>query len=90
MTPTARRRIDQAVSSLAALSAMVVIAPLLMIFGFLVSLRFKLNRDTHTVLMDEIERFKKQPGTLPTPENRAIVEDLTGWKYDELWGKGKS
>ena len=61
----------------------------LMIFGFIVSLRFKLNRDTHTVLMDEIERFKKQPGTQPTPENRAIVEDLTGWKYEELWGKGK-
>ena len=56
----------------------------LMIFGFLVSLRFRLNRDTHTVLMDEIERFKKQPGTAPTPENRAIVEDLTGWKYEEL------
>jgi oligogalacturonide transporter len=61
----------------------------LMIFGFLVSLRFKLNRDTHTVLMDEIERFKKQPGMQPTTENRAIVEDLTGWKYEELWGKGK-
>ncbi|HYJ39202.1 MAG TPA: MFS transporter [Steroidobacteraceae bacterium] len=62
----------------------------LMIFGFLVSLRFRLNRDTHTVLMDEIERFKNQPGTEPTPENRAVVEDLTGWKYEELWGKGKS
>jgi len=62
----------------------------LMIFGFLVSLRFKLNRDTHTVLMDEIERFKKQPGTQPSPENRAVVEDLTGWKYEELWGKGKA
>jgi oligogalacturonide transporter len=61
----------------------------LMTFGFIVSLRFKLNRDTHTVLMDEIERFKKQPGTAPTPENRAIVEDLTGWKYEELWGQGK-
>jgi oligogalacturonide transporter len=61
----------------------------LMIFGFIVSLRFKLNRDTHTVLMDEIERFKKQPGTHPTPENRAIVEDLTGWKYEELWGRGR-
>jgi oligogalacturonide transporter len=61
-----------------------------MIFGFLVSLRFKLNRDTHTVLMDEIERFKSGAVTPPTPGNRAIVEDLTGWKYDELWGKGKS
>jgi oligogalacturonide transporter len=62
----------------------------LMIFGFIVSLRFKLNRDTHTVLMDEIERFKKQPGTLPSPEHRAVVEDLTGWKYEDLWGKGRS
>jgi oligogalacturonide transporter len=58
-------------------------------FGFIVSLRFRLNRDTHAVLMEEIERFKKRPGTQPTPENRAIVEDLTGWKYEHLWGKGK-
>ena len=62
----------------------------LMVFGFIVSLRFRLNSDTHAVLMHEIERFKKQPGTQPTPENRAVVEDLTGWKYEELWGKGKS
>jgi phosphate transport system permease protein len=36
MTPTTRRRVDQTVSAIAALSAMVVIAPLLMIFGFLI------------------------------------------------------
>jgi oligogalacturonide transporter len=60
----------------------------LMLFGFLVSLRFKLNRDTHAVLMDEIERFKKHPETAPPADSRAIVEDLTGWKYEELWGKG--
>jgi oligogalacturonide transporter len=61
----------------------------LMIFGFIVSLRFKLNRDTHTVLMDEIDRFKKRPGTEPSAMHRAIVEDLTGWKYEQLWGKGR-
>jgi len=60
-----------------------------LIFGFFVSLRFKLNRVSHAVLMDEIERFKKQPGTQPSPENRRIVEDLSGWKYEELWGRGK-
>jgi oligogalacturonide transporter len=56
-------------------------------FGFFVSLRFRLNRDTHAVLMGEIERFKTQPGTQPTAEQRGIVEDLTGWKYENLWGK---
>jgi oligogalacturonide transporter len=70
--------------------AIVAVAPLaIMLFGFLVSLRFRLNSETHTVLMNEIERFKSQPGTQPKPENRAIVEDLTGWKYEELWGRGR-
>ncbi len=56
-------------------------------FGFIVSLRFKLNRDTHEVLMSEIQRFKDGRGTEPTPENRAIVEDLSGWRYETLWGR---
>jgi oligogalacturonide transporter len=61
----------------------------LMLFGFLVSLRFKLNPDTHAVLMAEIERFKAGADAPPTPGNRAIVEDLSGWRYEELWGKGR-
>ena len=73
-----------------AVLTMIVGALSLMIFGFAVSLRFKLNRDTHAVLMEEIERFKSQPGTQPPPENRAVVEDLTGWNYEDLWGKGKA
>jgi oligogalacturonide transporter len=58
----------------------------LLTFGFIVSLRFKLDRDTHAVLMEEIQRFKTQPGTQPSPERRLIVEDLTGWPYERLWG----
>ena len=68
---------------------MVIGALGLMLFGFIVSLRFKLNSDTHAVLMSEIDRFKAGDSTPPTTENRAIVEDLTGWKYEELWGKGR-
>jgi oligogalacturonide transporter len=56
--------------------------------GFLVSTRFRLNRDTHAVLMTEIGRFKAQDGTEPPPGNRAVIEDLTGWKYENLWGRG--
>jgi len=61
-----------------------------LLFGFAVSTRFRLNRETHGVLMDEIERFKRNDGTQPTPENRAIIEDLSGWRYEDLWGKGKA
>jgi oligogalacturonide transporter len=56
--------------------------------GFFVSLRFRLNRETHAVLMTEIGRFKGQTRSDPPPENRAVVEDLTGWKYEDLWGRG--
>ena len=60
----------------------------LLAFGFIVSLRFNLDRHTHAVLMDEIRRFKEQPGTQPTTEHRHIVEDLSGWPYARLWGRG--
>lgn len=57
-----------------------------LICGILVSLRFRLNSANHDVLMAEIDRLKAGDGAAPTPETRAIVEDLTGWRYEQLWG----
>jgi oligogalacturonide transporter len=62
----------------------------LLAIGFVISLRFHLDRDTHAVLMAEIERFKTQPDTRPSHENRKIVEDLTGWPYERLWGSANA
>ena len=63
-------------------------APLaILALGFLVSLQFKLNGRTHVVLMDEIARFKTGERTPSSPQAKAIVEDLTGWSYDKLWGR---
>jgi oligogalacturonide transporter len=62
----------------------------LLAFGWIVSLRFRLDRDTHGVLMREIQRFKEHADTPPDPESRRIVEDLSGWRYEELWGKQRS
>jgi oligogalacturonide transporter len=39
------------------------------------------------VLMREIQRFKEQPDSQPDAESRAVVENLTGWRYEALWGK---
>ncbi len=84
------KTMDQPRSVVTTVVFILAVGPLaILLFGFLVSLRFRLNSETHAVLMDEIDRFKNQPGTQPTPANRAIVEDLTGWKYEQLWGKGK-
>lgn len=84
------RTMDQPANVVTTVIAVIAIGPLaIMFFGFLVSLRFRLNSQTHAVLMEEIDRFKNRPGTEPPAENRAVVEDLTGWKYEELWGKGR-
>jgi oligogalacturonide transporter len=57
-----------------------------LVFGVLVSTRFKLNPASHAVLLDEIERFRSGERTPSDPEHQGIVEDLSGWKYDRLWG----
>jgi oligogalacturonide transporter len=62
----------------------------LLAIGFIISLRFHLDRDTHAVLMAEIDRFKSHPETRPSPEDRKIVEDLTGWPYEKLWGSANT
>jgi oligogalacturonide transporter len=56
-------------------------------FGLWVSLRFRLDPTTHAVLMDEIERLRAGATTPASPQSGAIVEDLSGWRYDQLWGR---
>lgn len=57
-----------------------------LIAGMLVSTRFRLNAGTHDVLMAEIDRFKRGETAPVSAETQAVVEDLSGWRYDQLWG----
>lgn len=59
---------------------------IVMVLGLIGAWSFRLNDRTHTVLVDEIERLRKGATTADSEENRIIVEDLTGWSYDKLWG----
>ncbi|AHF75651.1 Oligogalacturonide transporter [Sodalis praecaptivus] len=57
--------------------------------GFFISLRFKLNLETHGVLAAETRKMRDANRLVPehiTPENKAIVEMLAGMKYEYLWG----
>jgi oligogalacturonide transporter len=63
--------------------------PLLMLLlGALASWKFRLNASTHAVLVHEVERLRHGATEAESDENRKIVEDLTGWSYDQLWGRG--
>lgn len=54
--------------------------------GILVSLRFRLDPKTHAILMEEIERLRAGDTAPPDPQHKAVVEDLSGWPHDRLWG----
>ncbi len=57
--------------------------------GFLVSLRFRLNLQTHSVLREETAKMRVAGRPVPeatTPQARATVEMLAGMPYDTLWG----
>lgn len=60
-----------------------------MLLGLIVALQFRLNATTHAVLMDEIVRLRDGATEPATPESGKIVEDLTGWRYAHLWGRGR-
>lgn len=50
------------------------------------ALTFHLNKRTHKIFVDEIERLKANGLQQDvTPEARHVVEDLTGYRYDTLW-----
>jgi len=67
-----------------------VIGPIVvMLAGLVIALKFRLNARTHAVLMDEVERLRAGATKPATTESGQIVEDLTGWKYETLWGRGR-
>ena len=60
----------------------------LILIAFCVALTFKLNRDTHDILVDEMNRLKEGGSKADvTPEAKEVVEELTGFKYEQVWNE---
>ena len=76
---------DGAILTIALLLGVGTVA--MLVFGVLVSLRFHLSPATHDVLMAEIEHLRSGARTPSSPEAGRIVEDLSGWRYEQLWGR---
>jgi len=79
----------QSPEAIQTVTALMVAGPLLMMgFGLVASWRFRLNASTHAVLVSEVERLRAGATEPETEESGRIVEELTGWPYDRLWGRG--
>ncbi|BFM05140.1 MFS transporter [Halioxenophilus aromaticivorans] len=78
---------EQSQQAITTIVATLVIGPVIvLLLGYWVSTKFRINNETHTVLMAEIERFKQGVISQPSDENKQIVEDLSGWRYEQMWG----
>lgn len=51
------------------------------------STKFRLSPATHDILMREIEHLRSGARTPTSPVAAEVVEDLSGWRYDQLWGR---
>lgn len=69
---------------------MVIGSSLLLIAALAVVFTFKLNKNTHQILVAEIDRLKDNGSKREVdPETRAVVENLTGYKYEDVWKETK-
>ncbi|PAX09195.1 MFS transporter [Sphingomonas lenta] len=81
----------QGSGAVATIVGLLTLAPLaLLVVGAVASYRFALNRDTHAVLMREIERARAGATAPEDADAGRIVEALTGQPYARLWGRGGS
>lgn len=58
----------------------------LLVIALWQALTFHLNKQTHKIFVDEVERLKAHGAKQDVdPQTRRIVEDLTGYRYEQLW-----
>jgi oligogalacturonide transporter len=81
---------DQKVQPESALNAIIGVALFVCVMaavGMFFAQKMKLNNEVHATLLAEIERRKNGGAAADvTPEAKAVVEDLTGWPYDQCFG----
>ena len=68
--------------------AFLLITALFLVFGFLNSFRFNLDKTSHGRIVEEIARLKAG-GELEDVdgEARKTIEQLTGWNHAAIWGR---
>lgn len=66
---------------------LVVVPILFLIIGFISSFSFKITKESHAVLKNEVKRLRDGGSKADVDDNtRKTVEELTGWDYEKLWG----
>ncbi|QFG76643.1 hypothetical protein DMB90_09720 [Raoultella planticola] len=72
-------------AQIAIMIAFIFIPLICLIYSLYLIRTFNLNPQTHKVVKAEMDRLQQGRQRGCGPETRAIVEDLTGYAYDEIW-----
>jgi oligogalacturonide transporter len=81
------KAMTQSPQTIVAIAAVLGIGTLVVLaFGVFVAARFRLDPHTHAILLDEIERFRSGARSPSDALHAKVVEDLSGWSYNRLWG----
>ncbi|SMC21923.1 oligogalacturonide transporter [Clostridium acidisoli DSM 12555] len=65
----------------------IVVPVVLLLITWVAASRFKLTKETHKLLVDEVNRVHAGGSKADvTPEAKAAIEELTGWKYEQCFG----
>ena len=84
------RVIEQSPEAINTIAMLLVFGPIVvMLLGLIAAWNFHLNARTHAVLLREVERLRAGATQPESEESRKVVEDLTGWTYSTLWGRGR-
>lgn len=74
-----------------AIMVVLIVVPIISIaIAWWMVARFNLNQRTHKILHDEIERLQAGGNKDDVnPDTKAVVENLTGYKWDKIWQTNK-
>ena len=78
----------QAAATQSGIAYIYILVPvILLVFAILFSVLFPMNKKQFDVIKKEIARRKGEDDSVATPEEIAICEKVTGFKYENLWNK---
>lgn len=75
-------------SAVIGICVVTIVVPLvLLLIAWVAASRFKLTKETHKLLVDEVNRVQAGGSKADvTPEAKEAIEVLTGWKYEQCFG----
>ena len=87
----AKQGIAQSAATEHGIALIFVIAPIVLcVLTLFFAIIFPMSRDEFNIIRKEVQRRRGEEDSIITPEEIAVCEKVTGFKYDKLWDKNNA